>query len=141
MSVAFVAAIGVQAQDASAKLKSLPPAVQKAIAAETNGATIKGVSKEVENGKTMYEVETLVGGRTKDLVFASDGAIVVVEEQSSLDAIPAAARAAIEKRAAGGRVTTVEVVKHGPSITYEAVVVKSGKKTEVTVDADGNPAK
>lgn len=129
------------AQDASAKLKTLPPAVQKAVAAEVRDATIKGVSKEVENGKTVYEVETLVAGRTRDLVFAADGAVLVVEEQSSLDAIPAAARSAIEKRVAGGRITTVEVVKQGPSVTYEAIVVKSGKKSEITVNADGSPAK
>lgn len=129
------------AQDASAKLKSLPPSVQKAVAAETRGATIKGVDKEVEDGKTVYEVETVVSGRTRDLMFAADGTVLSVEEQSSLDAISAAARAAVEKQAVGGRVSTVEVVTRGTAVSYEAVVVKGGKKTEVTVNADGTPAK
>jgi uncharacterized membrane protein YkoI len=141
MSVAALGVAGADAQDASAKLKGLPPAVQKAVAIETRGATIKGVAKEVEAGNTVYEVETLVNGRTRDLLFASDGALLVVEEQASLDTIPAAARAAIEKRAAGGRITTVELVTRGSAVAYEAVVVKGGKKSEVTVNADGSPTK
>ena len=59
------------AQEANAKLKNLPAAVQRAVETEAKGATIKGVSKEVEDGKTMYEVETLVAGRTRDMISAS----------------------------------------------------------------------
>ena len=129
------------AQQGSSKLKSLPVPVRQAVEKETQGAVIKEVSKEQEDGKTVYEVETMVDGRTRDLVFAADGTVLVVEEQSSLDAIPVAARQAIEARAAGGKVTTVELVKKGTAVTYEAVVVKGGKKAEVTVNADGTAAR
>ena len=141
LAVAIMQVGSAAAQEANAKLKSLPPAVQRAVETEAKGATIKGVSKEVENGKSVYEVETLVAGRTRDMVFAADGALLVVEEQSSLEAIPAAARSAIEKQATGGRVTTVEVVKKGTNVSYEAVVVKAGRKSEVVVNADGTAAK
>ena len=145
LNVAFAIAVmpvgAAAAQEPNAKLKSLPPAVQRAVETETKGATIKDVSKEVENGKTVYQVETLVAGRTRDMVFAADGALLVVEEQSSLEALPAAARSAIEKQATGGRVTSVEVVRKGADLSYEAVVVKAGKKTEVVVNADGTKAK
>ena len=90
-----------------------------------------------ENGKTVYEVETLVNGKTRDLLFAADGALLLVEEESSLEAIPAAAKAAIERLAAGGRITTIELVKKGAVTTYEAIVVKKGKKSEIVVDRDG----
>lgn len=72
---------------------------------------------------------------------ASDGALLGVEEQASLETIPAAARAAIEKHAAGDHIATVEVVTRGSVVAYEAIVVKSSKKSEVTVNADGSPAK
>jgi len=63
------------------------------------------------------EVETVVNGRTRDIVFSADGSVLVVEDQSSLDAIPKAARAAIEKQAEGP-ITSVEVVTKGKTVTY-----------------------
>ncbi len=131
------------AQEGSSKLQVLPAAVRQAVEKETRGdgvrpsAVIKNVSKETENGKTVYEVETTVDGRTRDIVFAADGAVLVVEEQASLDSIPEAARRAIEKRAAGGRISTVELVKTGSTVTYEAIVVAGGKKTEVVSTPTG----
>ena len=41
----------------SIKVKDLPPAVQKAVHEQTKEAEVKGLSKEVEHGKTFYEVE------------------------------------------------------------------------------------
>ena len=46
-------------------MKSLPPAVRATVERETVSATLKGLSKEVEKGKTQYEVETMVNGRTR----------------------------------------------------------------------------
>ena len=41
------------------KMKDLPSAVQKAVQAQTKGAELKRLSKEVENGKTFYEAIAL----------------------------------------------------------------------------------
>ncbi len=147
VAIVAVSSTGASAQEGSSKLQVLPAAIRQAVEKETRGdgvkpsAVIKNVSKETENGKTVYEVETIVNGRTRDMVFAADGAVLVVEEQASLDSIPEAARRAIEKRAVGGRITTVELVKTGSTVTYEAIVVAGGKKTEVVVNADGTAAK
>jgi hypothetical protein len=116
----------------------LPPAVQKAIRDATRGATIKGYAREVEGGKTMFEVETTVNGHSRDLLFDASGALVEIEEATRLDAVPAAVRTALEAR---GHVLTVEQVARGRIITYEATVEKNGKKSEVAVNADGKPVK
>jgi uncharacterized membrane protein YkoI len=134
--VAFAVA-GVAA-DKKIQPKDLPPAVQKAVQDATKGATIKGYSKEVEDGKTMYEVETMVGGHTRDLLFDESGNLVSAEEATALDAVPAPARAAFETH---GKLLTVETITKGKTVVYEGVVQKNGKKTEVVVDADGKPAK
>ncbi len=39
-------------------MKDLPPAVQKTVQDQAKGAEIKAISKETEDGKTHYEVET-----------------------------------------------------------------------------------
>jgi uncharacterized membrane protein YkoI len=119
--------------------KDLPGAVQKAVQEEeAKGATVKNIIAEKEGGKTVYEVETIVRGRTRDIIFAATGSIVESEEEVALDAIPAPARAALE---AGGKVIKVETLTKGAKVAYEAQVEKNGKKSEVTVDATGKRVK
>jgi hypothetical protein len=120
----------------------LPPAVQKAVPGETKGAEIKGYNQETEKGKTFYEVETMLNGKSRDLLFDGSGALVEVEEEIALDSIPSAAKAAIQKRAANGKVNKVESVTRGQSVSYEAEITsKTGKRSEVAVQADGSPMK
>ena len=55
------------AADTKVKLESLPPAVQAAVKQQTKNATLVGLSTEKEKGKTTYEVETTVNGKSRDL--------------------------------------------------------------------------
>lgn len=126
------------AAETAVKMKDLPPAVQKTVTEQTKGAQIKGISKEVEKGKTMYEVETMVNGKSRDLMIDASGSLASVEEPVATDSIPPAAKAALEKLAAGGRIKSVESVTKGQTVTYEAVIVKGLKKSEVVVAADGS---
>ena len=127
--------------DTKIQRKDLPAAVQKAMDENTQGAQIKGYSKEIEKGKTTYEVETTVNGHGRDMEFDSTGKLLEVEEEIALDKAPAAVRAAIEKAATGGKVNKVESVTKGATVAYEASITKSGKKSEVRFNADGTKGK
>jgi len=130
------------AAEKKVKMSDLPPAVQQAIKDHTKDATLVGVSKDVENGKTEYEAETKVNGHTKDTTFDESGKLLAVEEEVSLDSIPAAAREAIQKQAAGGKVKKVEKVTQGSKVFYEApITTKDGTKSEALVLPDGTPTK
>jgi len=119
--------------------QDLPPAVQKAVPAETRGAEIKGYNQETEKGKTFYEVETMLNGKGRDVLFNSSGTVVEVEEEVALDGIPPAAKAAIEKRAANAKINKIESVTKGQSVSYEAEITsKIGKRSEIAVKADGS---
>jgi uncharacterized cupredoxin-like copper-binding protein len=133
-TVLVLATSTLAAAEKKIQAKDLPAAVQKAIPDATRGATIKGYAREVEGGKTMFEVETMVNGHSRDLLFDASGALVEIEEAVRLDAVPAAVRTALESR---GRVLNVEQVTRGKTVSYEATVQKNGKKSEVAVDADG----
>ena len=54
--------------DQKIAMKDLPAAVRAALQRESVGATVKRLSKEVEGGKTLYEVETIRDGRSRDLL-------------------------------------------------------------------------
>jgi len=66
-----------------------------------------------------------------------------VEEETSIDSIPAAAKATILKKVGAGKLGPVETfTKSGTATMYEAAwTTKAGKKQEVLVKADGAVAK
>jgi hypothetical protein len=133
------ALVELSAADKKIQRKDLPVAVQRTVQSEeAAGAKIVGLATEVEGGRTMYEIETTVHGHTRDLLVAEDGQIVETEEETSIDVVPAAVKNALEAR---GRVGKVETVTKGKTVTYEAVVEKNGKKTEVAVNPLGKAVK
>ena len=129
------------AADSKLKLENLPAPVQATVREQTKNATLVGVSKEVEKGKTMYEVETKMNGKARDLMVDSAGKITSVEEEVDISAIPAAARAVIQKKATGGTVKRVEILTEGSSVAYEATIQIKGKNSEFIVNADGSAHK
>lgn len=137
----MLAALGFAAEK-KIKINDLPPAVRKTVDELGKTSTLVGFAKEVEDGKTMYEAETKVDGKTRDVTIDADGKIVMTEQEVAIATIPAPARAAIEKEASGGKITLVEKVTKGTDVKYEAAITpKSGKKKEVSFSADGSPVK
>jgi len=131
-------ACAIFAAEKKVKLEELPAAVQAAVKEQTRNATLIGLSTEKENGKTMYEVETKVNGKGRDLLLDRTGAVVETEEEVDPDSVPAPARAAIQKRAAGDTVAKIEKVTAGSAVSYEGTIkTKTGKTVEYAVNADG----
>ena len=126
----------------SLAVKDLPPAVQKTVQEQTKGAEIKNISKETEHGATQYEVETMVNGKHRDFNVDIKGGLLVVEEETALDGIPAAAKAAILKKVGSGKLGIVETVTKGADTMYEAgYTAKDGKRHAVLVKPDGTETK
>ena len=130
------------AAEKSLQLRDLPAAVQKTVTEQAKGAEIKNISMEKEHGVSQYEVETMLNGRHRDFNVDTKGALVVVEEESTMDAVPAPVKAAMLKKAGTGKITMVETVTKGSETMYEAAITsKAGKKSEALFKADGTPAK
>jgi hypothetical protein len=124
-------------------LKDLPAAVQKTVQANLQGGEIKNIAKEKEDGVEQYEVESALNGKTRDFNVDSKGALLVMEEGTTIDAIPAAAKAGILKKVGAGKLSGIETfTKTGLPMMYEASYTdKNGKKHEVLVKADGSETK
>jgi uncharacterized membrane protein YkoI len=128
------------AQEKKIKRSDLPPAVEKTVAAQSAGATIRGFSTEKEKGQTLYEVEMTVNGHSKDISIAPDGAIVEIEEQVALDSLSPEVKAGLQAKAGKGKILKVEsLTKKDKLVAYEAQVEANGKKSEVQVGPDGKP--
>ena len=123
-------------------LKDLPADVQKTVQAELKGGEIRNIGKETEHGIVQYEVETLLNGKHRDFNVDSKGKLLVVEEETVIDSIPALAKAAILKKVGPGKLTMVELFIRGGATKYEAAYTsKDGKKHEMLVKADGSETK
>jgi len=136
----FVTLIGaalLAGAETKVKLSDAPPAVQTTVKTETGNAKVVGLTREVENGKTVYELETIENGLVRDLIIGADGAVLIVEQQITLAALPAGAKSAIEKQAAGARINKVEKVTEGNKVFYEAAIKRFLRTSEIKVDADG----
>jgi hypothetical protein len=128
------------AQEKKINRSELPPAVEKTVAAQSAGATIRGSSTEKENGQTLYEVEMTVNGHSKDVSMTADGSIVEVEEQVALDSLSPEVKAGLQAKSGKGKITKVEsLTKKDKLVAYEAKVETNGKKSEVQVGPDGKP--
>lgn len=126
------------AQERKIERKDLPPAVEKTVEAQSQGATIRGFSQEKENGQLNYEAEMIVNGHTKDVLIDPKGAVVEIEEQVPLESLPVTVREVLQAKAGAGKILKVEsLTKHDKLVAYEAVVQTAGKKKEIQVGPDG----
>jgi hypothetical protein len=120
--------------------EKLPKAVRKTANEQSQGAIVRGYTKEAENGQIEYEVEMTVSGHSKDVSIASNGAIIEVEEEVALDALSPQVRKGLEAKAPGAKIRKVEsLIKNGKIVAYEARVVKLGKDSEIQVGPEGKP--
>jgi hypothetical protein len=127
-------------QERQLKKSDLPPAVQRTADAQSQGATVRSYSSEMERGKLEYEVALTVNGRSRDVSIAPDGSLLEIEDEVALAELPAAVRAGLEAKAAAGTITKVEsITKHGTLVAYEAQVRTGGKRSEIQVGPDGQP--
>jgi uncharacterized membrane protein YkoI len=128
------------AQEKKIKRSELPAAVEKTLVEQSRGATIRGFSKETENGETTYEAEMLVNGHTKDVHMDAHGAVIEIEEQVDLQSVSAEVRAGLQATAGKGKIAKIEsITKKDKLVAYEAQIVTDGKKSEVQVGPDGKP--
>jgi hypothetical protein len=142
LTIAFAITVAsLSAAETKVQIKDLPEAVQNTIKEQTKSGKLRNVSKEVEKGKTYYEAETVINGKSRDVLIDPEGHVVEVEEATSLGEIPAAARTALQREAGSGKILSVESVTKDSTVNYEAVIQKNGKKSEIAVGADGSPVK
>jgi len=138
--VGLAITIPVLAQEKKIKRGDLPPAVEKSTAEQSKGSQIKGFSEERENGQTLYEVEMMVDGHTKDILMSADGVVVEVEEQASFDMLNLAVQRGLQTKAGKGKIMKVEsLTKRGTVVAYEAQVISGGKESEIQVGPNGQP--
>jgi len=137
--VLSVSAIAVP-QEIKIQKSDLPAAVQKTVDQQSKGATVRGFSKEVENGQTIYEAELITQGHSRDVSIDTNGNVVEIEEEVPFASLPDGVKRGLEAKAGKGKIGKVEsLTKHGELVAYEAKVTTGTRKSEIQVGPDGKP--
>lgn len=137
LPVLLLAPAAARAAEHAVPCNTLPAAVQQKSKAVLEGSRVRGCVRDVSGGKTTYEIETTKDNRSKDITFAADGSVLEVEEEVEMSTLPASTSAALQKKAAGGTFGKIESLARGGTIvSYEAVVVRNGKRQEIAVHVD-----
>jgi hypothetical protein len=133
-----VGTVTASAAETKIARSQLPAAVQKTVDEQSQGATIKGFTKETEDGVLEYEAEMVVNGHSRDVSIAKDGTVIEVEDEVALNSLPVPVQKALQEKAAGAKITKVEsLTKKGKLVAYEAATLKGTKKGEIQVGPNG----
>ncbi len=143
LTLAAVAVSFAQADETPIKLDQLPKAVKEAVTKRFPKATLVEAAKEVEDGKTSYEVSIKDGETKMDVTFTEAGVLTGIEKIIDAKDLPKAVPDALGTKYPKATYKTVEEVtkvKDGKEYVayYEVLLVTTEKKTfEVEVLADG----
>jgi Putative beta-lactamase-inhibitor-like, PepSY-like len=127
-------AVAARADEEKISIEEVPAAVKKAVEKKFPEAKIRGAAKEVEDGKTTYEVELTVEGRAVDVALNAKGKILEIEKEIPADKLPGAVKKKLAAKYPGARIEKAEEITKGEDgpVRYEVLI-----KAEVVFTAKG----
>lgn len=128
-------------QEQPLKEKDVPKSVIAAFAKAYPNAKAKGFTRETSEGKVCYEIESVEGKTTRDILYDPDGNALVVEESLLPNQLPDLVRQALDKQFSKAQIQKCEKLTKGSTVQYE-LFLRSGKSTqEVVFNEDGKVSK
>ena len=119
--------------------EQLPVAVQAKLADDKDN--IKEIEKEKEGGRVVYEVELKTDGKETELTLDAEGNVLEVEQEVTLDEVPAPVKTIISALAFGGKIEKISKEIEDGKTTYEAEIQRDDLELEIEMDANGNVLK
>ena len=128
---------GVWADEENIPLDKLPKAVVEAVKKRFPKAEMKEASKEVEDGKTTYEVTVVDDKQNIDVTLTPEGALVSIEKEIAVKDLPKVIADAVMAKYPKGKMTKAEEVikvKDGKeTLEYYEVILTDGDKKDIEV--------
>jgi hypothetical protein len=126
-----------EGKQAAVDLKILPEAVLSAFKTAYPNAVIKGTAKEVENGVTLFEIESLDGKFGRNIIYSTDGKVAEIEESIAPADLPAAVQQTLAKEFPVFKILTAETLTKGAVKQFELSIQVKDKKIGVTINPTG----
>src|SRR5262245_26910546 len=115
----LASATGALSEEQEISCDAVPRPVRAAFEKAFPKATIKECAKEVEKGKTAYEISSIEGGTRRDVLFYADGRLIVVEEVIPVESAPDPVQQAVRKMYPGSEIRLAEKITRDGAVLYE----------------------
>lgn len=122
-------------------VKDLPSAVLAAFQKAYPNAEIKGASKEDEDGRIVYEIESVDGKQKRDILYSEEGKVLEVEEQIAFKMLPDAIKKTIKDKYPEAEIEKAEKITKNGTINYEVLVETDDETLEIVLDPQGKIVK
>jgi len=132
-----LSAFSAEDQEEKVSLDKLSPTVAKALKEQAGKEKITALSKEKDEGKTVYEATFKREGRVHDVTVDEKGKLLSDEETIPASEAPKVIRDAIEREFAGAKIEKFERIKEGGKINYEALLSGGKKREEIKFSDKG----
>jgi hypothetical protein len=129
------------AQEQAIRKKDVPKPILDAFQKSYPNSTIRGYSKETEQGTVVYEIESVDGKVHRDVTYATDGSLVSVEESLTFADLPEPVRNTLAKEYPKAKVSTCEKVMKGSMTRFEVLIARDKERYELVLNPDGTTAK
>jgi hypothetical protein len=121
--------------------KDVPKVILDAFHKSYPKATIKGYSRESDQGNVSYEIESIEAKTHRDISYTADGSVIAIEESLTYLDLPEPIRSAITKEYPSAKVLTCERVIKRSTTQFELLVRSGNQKHELVFNADGSLVK
>mgnify|MGYP000408516432 CR=1 FL=1 len=135
VALSISATSGIQAQTMTKE--QLPKAVVSAFEKAYPSATLKSASREKNGGKTCYELESMDGAQSRDIIYAADGTVIEIEESVTPASLPASVAQALSTHFPNAPIKKAEKLIRGAVVEYEVVTTVGKQNNEVIMDEKG----
>ena len=121
--------------------KDVPEAVLSSFAKIYPQATIMTYSREIRDGKTCYELESKDGTTKRDIIYATNGDVMEIEEAIKASELPAIVMATLIKNYPKAKITAAEKLIKGTTVQYETTIKVKGKMIDLVFGETGELVK
>src|SRR5947207_2283444 len=135
--------LGARGDEEKVPLDKAPKPVLEAVKARFADAKITGVTKEKEDGKTVYEVTIKDKGQNVDVTVTPEGVITLIEKTITAKDLPKAVLKTLEDRYPKATYKIIEeiikVEKKEEKLVYYEVLLETAekKKREAQISPEG----
>ena len=135
--VGLCTSLTARADEEKVPLDKVPPAVTKAVKAKFPNGTLKQAEKEVEDGKTVYEIGLEDGGRKLDVSVNEQGTILAIEKQIAESELPKPVKDAVKAKYPNATIKKAEEITKDTTKSFEVILAVGDKQREVVLDPAG----
>ena len=118
-------------------VKDIPSAVMDTFHLHYPTAVIKGQEKQTREKVVFYQIESADSGKSRDILFQTDGVIVEVAVSLEPEELPENIRSAVMEKYPDGKITNSVSVTRGDHVEFELTLKTGSHSTDVVVNMAG----